>query len=646
MIQPHPRAAGIGFPCAVLVVAAAGCAGPAPGSGGLLNLDPSVKYVGEAECRQCHFEQYATSSRTGMGRAFYPLTPAEIVEDFTTHNEFVVEASGLHYRMVQRDGKFYQQQFMLDSRGRETAFDEREMVWVIGSNRHSRSYVTVLDDKLFQAPVCWYPDESRWDLCPGYEFKNDHFTREITQGCIGCHNGVMTLVEGERNLYEKPYPHGIGCERCHGAGQLHVERWRSGETPSGEADPTIVHVRRLPQEERIEVCFQCHLGDAKASERVIRWDRGLSTFRPGQKITETVVPFRYVEQTQWDFGLSAQADRLIQSRCFKESGGKIECLTCHNPHVTVYHQDRPADHFRQRCLSCHAQQDCTETQEARQSTPGAADDCVQCHMRKAEPDDQRFTEFTDHWIRREIRLVERDHRQRFDVEPIFPDRFATLAPGEQAFYRGRAASLLGRDVPVSQQPPIWVAAERDFLAAIEQGFDNVHSWFFLGQVRQYQGRQRQAFEAYQRAHAHDPSHHDAAFALGQSLLNSGDPARALEIFRGMLARDPDNAMTLAEAGRALSALGRHEEGLAHFDRALLEEPWQPTLHINKGRVLATLGRFDEAARMGERVVALDPDNPKAWEFYEKAHEAAGQLDRAAEGRRFAQRLAGIKNLGG
>ena len=337
-----------------------------------LNMDPAVDYVGQETCRRCHFEQFSTSSRTGMGRAFYPMSADEVVEDFTANNEFVVPESGMHYRMLEREGRFYTRQFMLDSSDREIAVDEREMVYVIGSNRHSRSYVTLSDDRFFQNPACWYPEEQKWELCPGYEFKNDHFSREIGMGCIQCHNGKMNVVEGQRNQYEKPYPHGIGCERCHGPGQLHVERWSHGdETPIGEADPTIVHLRRLPDRERIAVCFQCHLADAKASERVIRWDREFDSFRPGQRITDITVTFRYVNQTQWDFGLSAQGDRLIQSRCYTESGGKIECLTCHNPHVTIYHEDRPADHFRRACVSCHAVADCVETDEARQSTEPA-----------------------------------------------------------------------------------------------------------------------------------------------------------------------------------------------------------------------------------------------------------------------------------
>ena len=46
-----------------------------------------------------------------------------------------------------------------------------------------------------------------------------------------------------------------------------------GETPHGEADPTIVNPRRLDRPQRLDVCFQCHLGDAKQTERVSRHDR-------------------------------------------------------------------------------------------------------------------------------------------------------------------------------------------------------------------------------------------------------------------------------------------------------------------------------------------------------------------------------------
>jgi tetratricopeptide (TPR) repeat protein len=401
-------------------------------------------------------------------------------------------------------------------------------------------------------------------------------------------------------------------------------------------------VRRLPREERIEVCFQCHLGDSKASERVIRHDRPMGSFRPGERITDSLIPFRFRQPTQYDFGLTAQVDRLLLSRCYTESGGQIECLTCHNPHVTVYREGRPADFFRRPCLSCHTEPDCGESLEVRRQTEPAADDCWQCHMRKAEADDQRFAEYTDHWIRRDID-VEKDHRTDYAYEPIFPERLERMSPGEQAFYRARAGGLMAsRTADAGARPLLWETAARSFEEAIDAGFDTVHSQFFLGKAYLALGRLREAEVAFERAVAHDPSHHDAGYALGQALARRGQLPQALEIFRGLLENDPGNAMALAEIGRTLSMMGRREEAIGYFDQALLEEPWSATLHLNKARVFAAMQQFERAARLAEEAVRHDPDNPTFWMIYEKAHEAAGLVEQAAEGRRLREHFSEIE----
>jgi tetratricopeptide (TPR) repeat protein len=605
------------------------------------NHAPEVGYVGREACRSCHFEQFASFVHTGMGRSFYPMTPDEVVEDFNHANTFVVEPAGIHYRMEQRDGKLYQRQFLLDSAGREIAADDHELVYVIGSNHHCRSYVIVRDDRLFQAPVCWYPNAQRWDLCPGYELDNENFSREISLSCVHCHNARMVPEEGERNRFAKPYPHGIDCERCHGPGQLHVRRWTRGEdTPTGGLDPTIVNPRRLPREERIEVCAQCHLGDSKATERVPRRNRDLLAFRPGQRLAEIIAPYRYVEPTEHDFGLSAQKDRLLVSRCYKESNGRLECLSCHNPHVSVYHAERPPDLFRQKCLSCHAAESCPAPAADRAGTARLADDCVACHMRKAEPDDQRHTTLTDHWIRRDIRIEERDHRESHAIEPVFPERMAALPPAEALYYRGRAAGLLSLDMPRAERGELWALAESSYREAIDAGLDEAEAWFYLGKVRRISGRAPEAEQDFRRALELDPAHHDAAFALGQLLLARGATAEALDVFRGMLDRDPDDPMALAEAARATMALGNAQEALDLLDRGLRRESWSATLHLNRGRVLAQLGRFEEATLEAEAAVRLDPDARGVWDFYANVYLAAGRPLEAAEGRRVLERLGG------
>jgi hypothetical protein len=86
------------------------------------------------------------------------------------------------------------------------------------------------------------------------------------------------------------------------------------------------------------------------------------------------------------------------SACYDASDGALDCLTCHDPHITVYHEDRPADLFRLACLRCHAEDDCGAPAESRAGTT-PPDDCIACHMRRMEPTDQRHAVYTDHWIR-------------------------------------------------------------------------------------------------------------------------------------------------------------------------------------------------------------------------------------------------------
>jgi Flp pilus assembly protein TadD len=452
----------------------------------------------------------------------------------------------------------------------------------------------------------------------------------------------MRPTDGLRNRYEKPYPHGIGCERCHGPGQKHVEKWRSGEVPTGEPDPTIVHPRRLPPALRLDVCFQCHLGDAKSTERVVRAGRSPSAFRPGRSFLENELPYHYETPTRHEFGLSSQADRLLISRCYTESGGRIECLTCHNPHVTVYREDRPLDFFQKRCLTCHEIADCTAPPSDRRATTPLADDCVHCHMRKAEPDDQRFTEFTDHWIRKDIRGDdERDHRRDFTIVPMWPDVEAGLSDAERAYYRGRAVYRLARDVPRREYEAMWRTADTLLEQATQQGLRDAEAWFFLGRTRRDLGRRADAADAFRKAFEIDPAFHDSAYAYAQSLLEAGEIGRAVEILQGMLRRKADDPMALAEIGRALQMLSRDAEAFVPFDRAVAIEPWDWMLHLGRGKVLAAQGRFEDALGDARDAVRLNPDEPEVWSFYEKLHDAAGRPDEAREGRRILQQLSPV-----
>jgi hypothetical protein len=602
----------------------------------------SAGFVGSDACRPCHAEIASTFARTGMGRSWYPMASAPVIEDWTKHNAFTVPSTGLRYKMTERAGKFFVRQSIDDGRGRETAIDERELAWVVGSGNHSRQYLVEQEGKLFQAPVCWHTEARVWDLCPGYEFDNLYFARETGRTCVFCHNDRMTLLPGARNAYEEPIPHGIGCERCHGPGGSHVAKWEQGASPTGGADSTIVNPRRLAPDLRVQVCFPCHLGDAKATERVSLYQASLEDWRPGRPITTAVLPYRFSQVTMHDFGLSAQADRMMQSACFKKSGGKLECLSCHNPHVTIFRADRPADYFNSKCLGCHATEACTAPQAMRHATK-PADDCVSCHMRKGVSDDQYHVTYTDHWIRTRIDDPKVE-RTRFDVEPFFPEMVSKLPPGDQAFYTARAISLRTHVVNAEAKTSMWPQAEGKFREALASGYPKPDGPYFLGLALAEQGKHAEAAEAYAAAYGKDPNDFDIAFAHGQSLMRQRRTEEAEKVFAIAAKDNPAAAGPLAEMARARADQRDFEGALALFKKAEALEPWIPSIRVNAAKMLSALERHEEAIAEAEQALRLDPEGPKTWNAYATLLARAGRATDAEFAARRAKELAKAPGL--
>lgn len=235
-----------------------------------------------------------------------------------------------------------------------------DLTFFIGSRRMGRSYAFLHDGRLYQAPVGFYANRNRWDLAPGYEHDPaPDFNRPITAECLFCHATSATLEPGTVNRYRE-VAHGIGCERCHGAPSDHKR---------------LINPAKLSARTRDSVCEQCHLSGAV---RLVKAGKRLEDFRAGENIAEYIEVFAGAPA---GVRVNGHSDALAMSRCKQESGGKLWCGTCHNPH-------QAAGDFNAVCRSCHAQ-----PHEAK----GA--DCTGCHMPKAKARDGGHTVFTDHTLR-------------------------------------------------------------------------------------------------------------------------------------------------------------------------------------------------------------------------------------------------------
>jgi hypothetical protein len=351
------------------------------------NARLDVKYVGDSACARCHAEIAETFRHHPMGRSLAPIAGGEDRPDSTT----TVEAGSFRYTVERRGGHVVHREAQLDQEGRVLAQVEADVKYALGSGERGTSYLVERDGRLFESPISWYSQKKRWDLSPGYKQSNLHFDRPIVPHCLFCHTNRVEPIEHTINGYEQPIFRGdaIGCERCHGPGELHARRpeWVDGR------DVTIVNPRHLEPALGLAVCEQCHLlGD----HRVDRLDRDTFDYRPGLSLTEFFAVFGRADQHE--ARAVGQVEQMKESRCFRASEGRLGCTSCHDPHQVPSPQEKIA-YFRQQCLACHEQKGCKLPDPVRLAE-SPLDSCIQCHMRRFKTTDIIHTATTDHRILR------------------------------------------------------------------------------------------------------------------------------------------------------------------------------------------------------------------------------------------------------
>ncbi len=229
------------------------------------NTRPGVKYLGDSACIGCHSEIAQTYRNHPMGRSLYPIGSAPRTAGHEPGSRPLFVAQGFEYSVENRNGHVIHKETRRDASGRVIAQTEGEVRFVVGSGRMGIAHLIERDGFLFQSPITWYARDRRWDLPPGYEKSNRHFDLPIQSVCLYCHANRSEPVEGTVNRYRPPFfaGHAIGCERCHGPGELHVAH---PEVVDGR-DLTIVNPAALEPALRDAVCQQCHLNGQK---RVLR----------------------------------------------------------------------------------------------------------------------------------------------------------------------------------------------------------------------------------------------------------------------------------------------------------------------------------------------------------------------------------------
>jgi hypothetical protein len=246
-----------------------------------------------------------------------------------------------------------------------------------GSGKTGMTYTAVQpDNREVEFRMSRIPSTNGWYLTPGQEPLADlepglvHDTK-VTRACIGCH--AINVPQNAADI--KPNMFGVGCESCHGPGSAHIAAARI----RGNLDLKIDRTSRWTALQINALCAKCH----RSQQDVSLTGRDASS-------TQRFQPYG-----------------LELSPCFKKSGQKISCTTCHNSHTDVSTDQKS---YERVCLTCHASPKASFTPDPRVDAyairgkrpcpVNPRDKCVGCHMPATQvfPGSRIPVKMADHMI--------------------------------------------------------------------------------------------------------------------------------------------------------------------------------------------------------------------------------------------------------
>jgi predicted CXXCH cytochrome family protein len=334
--------------------------------------------AGAQVCATCHAEQHDAWTSGRHSKMIQPASAASVLGDFTRQ---VITLRGQPYALRRANGAYYITESRLTGRPQEHRID-----YTLGSRRIQHFLTTIDHGRIVVLPPTWDVQRREW-------FDNVEIIRpdqsdtapvqQWNKNCVGCHVSRQdNRYSAATATYDTTWQDfGTSCERCHGPGQAHVDRYRADPASRPVEEREIVRPTRLAPAAGSAVCAQCHsLRDIAAPG-----------FRAGAAYDDHFVvkleytPRKEQDPVYWADGrprrFSNDAVGLWQSQCYLKGGAT--CTTCHDPHTpNVDRHATLAPTNNALCATCHAEIGRQVVSHSRHAAGSRGASCIECHMPK------------------------------------------------------------------------------------------------------------------------------------------------------------------------------------------------------------------------------------------------------------------------
>lgn len=565
-------------------------------------------FVGSKTCTRCHEAIAEKYSHHPMSRSMVSVNDLLSTKGIKgpVFEDSLVEPPGPRKYLVRREAnRLFHHEILPDATGGDPVYDQHvEVSWVLGSGVRGRAFLIEREGRLFASPLNWYQQSSQWGLAPGYA-PNSHkrFEREAGDGCLLCHVGQMNVVSNRPNVYSSPVvlEPSIGCERCHGPGQRHVEYH---DIPAhlrdeGAVDP-IVNPLKLDFAQREDVCNQCHL---QGQSQQLRYGRQAFDFRPGMRLEDVWLIFFEARGHSSNESAPAvsQVEQMRSSACYLQSEGRFGCLTCHDAHSTPAPAGR-AEFYRQRCQICHMEND-TPCQLPPQDRDREANSCIACHMPSLGASNVPHTTQSDHRIRRR------------------PEAVTTSRKGDSAI-----AGLVFFDEADRRIPQWEVDRARGLVLAHKA--ESTRERSIAVEAESLLGT----------THRIAPDDVDVIEWLGVAKLLIGKSSEARTLWGSGLALNPQSESLLVRLAFFSHDTKDLNSAVKYFDRLFDVNPAHAAFHGRQAHILGQLGDFDRAIREANKAIELDPTLSQAHEWLARVYQLRRENELSKHHREQARKL--------
>ncbi|MFC2103407.1 tetratricopeptide repeat protein [Bacteroidota bacterium] len=590
-----------------------------------LNADLRYKYTGTESCKECHEEVYDAYMNSPTGHSMSRVAEDNIIEKFPQDSVVYDSSKNFYYEMLKKDGKFYQREYRLDPDSNLVHERWMEAQYIIGSGTNLRIYFYDENGMFYELPLTWYVHKQKWDMSPGYrEFNNNRFSRYVSSMCFSCHNGHMSQVEDANNRYETPIHTGIGCEDCHGPGELHIKQLKDKELSDiPDYVMTTVNPVKLSPERRNDVCLQCHI---EGKSWALRDKKSWFDFRPGFLLKDHRSVYAESQQTKHTFRVADTGNRMFLSPCFTGSHGQLTCDFCHTSHNT-YEVDKIKDN-RQTCMRCHP----IEGLPMRESRfAESRENCNRCHMNKAPADNTLHGVIdTDHWIRINSDwdkidwIPERQHTQKIILTPIVDKKDSAsgirqgIAYAEYYFNENRSQYYLD-------------SANYYLQSGLKLSPQNINGNYYLGRIESIMNNYKESEKHLKNAIQLYPEHSDAYYELALLYEKQNIYGKAITTIKEAIEYKNNEAAYLELLGSLYYEVDSVQQAVEVLNESIKIDKQNPNVFFILGNI-AIFKQNDRLKALGyyKKAVELNPDITDGLINLGNTYALLGEYEKAVE----------------